>query len=250
MTVAGALRDVPLFSQLRDGDVARLSQAAQLRSFPRDSIIALQSDPGNALYVIVSGQVKLVLTAEDGREVILSTRSEGDFFGEMSLIDNQPLSATVIAMEDAQLLVLRREDFYRCLEDFPQVTFGLLRALCKRLRKADDKIGSLALLEVPGRVAHLLLELADESDGVHVTQQVTHHFIAQMIGSSRETVSRAMRDLTAQGLIEVSRKTLAIANRRKPPESSAPSGEELIEVTRRTITVRNRKGLEAAAGRP
>jgi CRP/FNR family cyclic AMP-dependent transcriptional regulator len=249
-TVADALRDVPLFTQLRGGDLQKIAEAAHTRAYARNSIIAFEDRPGEALYVVLSGQVKIVLTAEDGREVILSTRTRGDFFGEMSLIDDQPVSANVIAMEDSELLILHREDFQRCLEEMPQVAFGLLRAFCKRLRQADSKISSLVLQDVPARVAGLLLDLADQNDGVHISQQLTHHLIAQMVGSSRETVSRAMGDLTTQGLVEVTRQTMTIPNRRRSPRTGRPSGgQELVEVSRRTITIRNRSGLEAAAGR-
>ncbi len=241
------LRDVPLFTQLRESDMERIAQAAHTRTYAKNSIIAFEDRPGEALYVVLSGQVKIVLTAEDGREVILSTRSKGDFFGEMSLIDDQPLSANVIAMEDSELLILHREDFQRCLEELPMVAFGLLRAFCKRLRQADSKISSLVLQDVPARVAGLLLEMADQNDGVNISQQLTHHLIAQMVGSSRETVSRAMGDLTTQGLIEVSRQSATIPNRRKVRPGRA--GPDTVEVSRRVIRIRNREGLEGAAGR-
>lgn len=250
MSVAATLSSVPLFSHLREGDIEQLSRAAHERSYPKGSVILFENDPGDALYVVLSGQVKVVLIAEDGREVILSIRSEGDFFGEMSLIDDEPRSAHVIAMEDSKLLVLRREDFNRSLREMPQIAAGLLRSMCKRLRQADNKIGSLVLLDVPGRVARLLLEMADENDGECITQRLTHHMIAQMIGSSRETVSRTMRDLVAQEVIEVTRRTITIQNRRDPaPDSAAgKEGRNLIEVSRRVIVIRNREALEASAG--
>jgi CRP/FNR family cyclic AMP-dependent transcriptional regulator len=250
MSVATTLSSVPLFSQLREGDIEQLSRAAHERSYPKGSVILFENDPGEALYVVLTGQVKVVLIAEDGREVILSIRSEGDFFGEMSLIDDEPRSAHVIAMEDSKLLVLRREDFNRSLQEMPQIAAGLLRAMCKRLRQADTKIGSLVLLDVPGRVARLLLEMADDNDGECISQRLTHHMIAQMIGSSRETVSRTMRDLVSQDLIEVSRKTITIKNRRDDVREGddSHSGNDLVEVSRRVIVIRNRQALESAAG--
>jgi len=214
MSVVDTLRSIPLFSELREGDLDRLGLAARERSYPKNSVILFEDDPGDALYVVVSGQVKVVLTAEDGREVILSVRDRGDFFGEMSLIDEEPRSAHVIAMEDARLLVLRREDFQRCLLEIPQIGLGLLRAMCRRLRQADDKIGGLVLLDVPGRVAGLILDMADDNDGIHITKRITHHMIAQMIGSSRETVSRTMRNMVENELIEASRKKISVLNRR------------------------------------
>ena len=130
------------------------------------------------------------------------------------------------------------------------VAFGLLRAFCKRLRQADNKISSLVLQDVPARVAGLLLDMADQNDGVHISQQLTHHLIAQMVGSSRETVSRAMGDLMNQGLVAVTRQTASIPNRRKAARAGrGAGGQEMVEVSRRTITISNRGGLEVAAGR-
>ena len=249
MSTASTLSEIPLFSQLREGDIARLAAATQERNYPKNSVILFENDRGDALYVVLSGQVKVVIIAEDGREVILSIRGKGDFFGEMSLIDDEPRSAHVIAMEDSRLLTLRRDDFNRCLREMPEIATGLLREMCRRLRQADSKIGSLVLLDVPGRVARLLLEMADRNDGVNITQKLTHHIIAQIIGSSRETVSRTMRDFMAQNLIEVSRKTMKIPDRRDAASrgGGAENAAGFIEVTRRMIGIVNRKALEAAA---
>lgn len=222
MTAATTLRTVPLFAQLREGDLPLLSRVLRVRDYPKNSVILFADEPCETFYVLLSGQVKVTLIAEDGREVILSLFQSGDFFGEMALVDDEPQSATVIATEDSRLLLLRRDDFRRCIEEMPPVAFGLLRALCTRLRDADQKIGGLILLDVPGRVARLLLELAEQDDGQYITDPPTHHVISQMIGSSRETVSRTIRSFAVQ---------------------------ELIEVSRRRITIRNREALEIAAGR-
>jgi CRP-like cAMP-binding protein len=213
MTVAQFLRRVPLFSHLTDTDIDRLAESARERNYPKNSVILFEDDPGDALYVVVTGQVKVVLIGEDGREVILSVLHEGQFFGEMALIDDEPRSAHVIAMQDSNLVVLRREDFQRRLQETPTIALGLLRELSRRMRRADDKIGGLVLLDVNGRVARLLLQMADENDGKTITRRVTHHTIAQMIGSSRETVSRTIRELADRGLVEVSRKAIVIRDR-------------------------------------
>lgn len=213
LSIADRLRHIPLFAHLGSDEIERIARAAREKSYPKGSVILFEDDPGDALYVVVSGEVKVVLIGEDGREVILSILDDGDFFGEMALIDDQPRSAHVIAMEDSNLLVLRREDFQSALQDVPRIALGLLRALSRRLRRADDKIGGLVLLDVNGRVARLLLELADDHDGVQIPRKVTHHTIAQMIGSSRETVSRTMRDLAERGLITVDRKLIVIKDR-------------------------------------
>ncbi|MEE8116198.1 MAG: Crp/Fnr family transcriptional regulator [Gemmatimonadales bacterium] len=213
MVLDTTLRSIPLFSQLREGDVWRIRNAAITRNYARDSIILFESDAGDALYVVLSGQVKIVHTAEDGREVILATRAKGDFFGELSLIDDQPLTAHVIAMQDSDLLVLRRDDFRRCLAEMPGISAGLLRALCQRLRRADSMIGGLVLLDVKGRVARLILEMASQNDGKTIPKGITHQTISQMIGASRETVSRTLREMTMQGLIVVTGRRIAVGDR-------------------------------------
>ena len=210
MSAAETLKRVPLFSDLAEPELARFAEVTREREYPRNSVILFEDDPGDALYIVSTGQVKVVLIGEDGREVILSVLGDGDFFGEMSLIDDEPRSAHVIAMKDSHLLVLRRDDFQAQLQQHPPVALKVLRVLVQRLRRADEKIGSLVLLDVNGRVAQLLLDLAEESGGPRITRKLTHHTIAQMIGSSRETVSRAMRELVERGLIEVSRREITI----------------------------------------
>ncbi len=216
------LQNVPLFSQLTPADLQRVEEVARERAYPKNSVILFEDDPGDSLFVVKQGQVKVVLIGEDGREVILSVLGEGQFFGEMALLDDEPRSAHVIAMEDSTLVVLRREDFQGILLQSPALALALLRELTRRLRRADEKVGSLVLLDVNGRVARLLLDMAEEEGGDRISRRLTHHTIAQMIGSSRETVSRTMRELTDKGF---------------------------IDVTRKDILLRDRAGLEAAAGR-
>ncbi|MGD2134991.1 MAG: Crp/Fnr family transcriptional regulator [Gemmatimonadales bacterium] len=239
MDYRDALREVPLFAQLRDGDLERLGTAAHGRSYRKNAVILLQGKPVEGLHVILSGTVKLALADEEGREVIISTRGQGDYFGETALLNDVPLTTDAIAMEDSEILVLRRETFHACVEEIPHMTFGLLRGLCRRLRKADRRISSLAMLDVRQRIAHLLLELADENDGQTITHPLTQHVIAQMIGSSRETVARVMPDLASAGLIET--------NRRPVPPVRRPGGGDVRARTRRVITILDRAGLEAVA---
>lgn len=213
MSVTDILRKVPLFRQLAPSDLDRVSEISRERAYPRNSVILFEDDPGDALYVVAQGQVKVVLIGEDGREVILSVLGEGEFFGEMALIDDEPRSAHVIAMEDSTLLVIRREDFQGQLQQTPGIALALLRELSRRLRRADEKVGSLVLLDVNGRVAQLLLDLAEEAGSDRITRRLTHHTIAQMIGSSRETVSRTMRDFVEKGAIGVSRREIVIKDK-------------------------------------
>ena len=213
MSAEATLQKVPLFSQLGPADLQRVLELARERAYPKNSVILFEDDPGDALYVVKDGQVKVVLIGEDGREVILSVLGPGEFFGEMALIDDEPRSAHVIAMDDSTLLVLRREDFQGLLAQTPAIALSMLRELTRRLRRVDEKVGSLVLLDVNGRVASLLLELAQEAGGDRITRRLTHHTIAQMIGSSRETVSRTMRELVDKGFIEVSRRDIVIRDR-------------------------------------
>ncbi|HVO35827.1 MAG TPA: Crp/Fnr family transcriptional regulator [Gemmatimonadales bacterium] len=213
MSATDVLKKVPLFSDLSEAELARFAEVTREREYPKNSVILFEDDPGDALYIVSAGQVKVVLIGEDGREVILSVLGDGDFFGEMALIDDEPRSAHVIAMRDSQLLVLRRDDFQAQLVAQPKIGLKLLRVLVQRLRQADEKIGGLVLLDVNGRVARLLLDMADEGGGPKITRRLTHHTIAQMIGSSRETVSRAMRELVDRGLIDVTRREISIRNR-------------------------------------
>lgn len=207
------LRRIPLFASLPDGELRAFAPLLREKRFARGSLILMQGDPGDALYLIAAGQVKVILIGEDGREVILSVLGPGAFFGEMSLLDDEPRSAHVVAMDDATLLQLRREDFRARLRASPEVAVAVLRELSRRLRRADSTIGSLALRDVNGRIAHLLLDLAAEEGGDRITRRLTHTTIAQMVGASRETVSRTLRVLVNAGVLRISRKEIVLLNR-------------------------------------
>jgi CRP/FNR family cyclic AMP-dependent transcriptional regulator len=207
------LATVPLFNGLDRNELERFAEVTREKSYPKGSVILFEDDPGDSLFVVRDGRVKVVLIGEDGREVILGVLGVGEYFGELSLIDDRPRSAHVIAMEDSNLLVLRREDFRKRVESSPSVAWSLLTELSRRLRRADDKIGGLVLLDVPGRIARLLLDLAEESGTNAIEKSLTHQTIAQMIGASRETVSRAMKDFQDAGWITVERRRIALADR-------------------------------------
>jgi CRP/FNR family cyclic AMP-dependent transcriptional regulator len=207
------LASVPMFSGLQRDELLKFAELTRERTYPKGSVILFQGDPGDSLYVLRQGRAKVVLIGEDGREVILGVLEPGAHFGELALIDVQPRSAHVIAMEESQLLILRREDFRRRVEANPPVAWALLTELSRRLRRADQKIGGLVLLDVPGRISRLLLDLSAESDSATIEKPLTHQTIAQMIGASRETVSRAMRDFQERGLITVERRQISIADR-------------------------------------
>ncbi len=212
---ADLFREVPLFADLDEADLDSLLAVATRRKFPKDSVIFFEHDPGDSLFMILSGRVKVTILSDDGREIILSVLGEKDFFGEMSLLDNEPRSATAIAMEDTEVVILHQREFLSIVERRPRVLVLMLAVLSSRLRKANHQIGSLALLDVYGRVAAVLLEMAKESgtrlkDGRICFRRPTHQEIANMIGATRETVSRMISDLHRQGYIEISGKNVII----------------------------------------
>jgi len=198
------LRNVPLFSMVSEVQLQLLTQVLSRKAYPKNSTIIAAGDPTDAMYIVVSGRLKVLMSDKEGQEVILAILNQGEFFGEMGLIAQAPRSATVTTIEPCELLAITRADFTKCLQGNFDLTMNVIRGLVKRLREADKKIGSLALMDVYGRVARLLLEMAETIDGQKViTKKLTKRDIAKMIGASREMVSRVMKELQASGRIEV-----------------------------------------------
>jgi len=198
------LRNVPLFAMLQEHQLALLTSVVSRRSFPRGTTIMAAGDATDSLYIVISGRLKVMMSDDEGREVILSMLGPDEYFGEMGLIDDNTRSASVISVEPCELLVLAKRDFRKCLSENFEMALTVMRGLVKRLREADRKIGSLALMDVYGRVARLLLEMSEMIDGQHVvTKKVAKQDIAKMIGASREMVSRVMKDLQTGGYIDV-----------------------------------------------
>jgi CRP/FNR family cyclic AMP-dependent transcriptional regulator len=204
-TVSSAvLRTVPLFGTFPEEQLRMLATLVSRRSATRGSIIMAAGDPTDSLYIILSGRLKVMMSDADGKEVILSILGPGEFFGEMGLIDDAPRSASVVAIEPCELLVITRRDFKKSMAENTDMAMAVMRGLVRRLREADRKIGSLALLDVYGRVARLLLDMAETVDGQKmVTKRLPKQDIAKMIGASREMVSRVMKDLQTGGYIEM-----------------------------------------------
>ncbi|MDH4095623.1 MAG: Crp/Fnr family transcriptional regulator [Betaproteobacteria bacterium] len=213
------LRTVPLFASFPDEQLRTLATLVTRRSASRGSIIIAAGDPTDSLYIILSGRFKVMMSDAEGKEVILAILSGGEFFGEMGLIDDAPRSASVVAIEPCELLVLTRRDFKKCMVDNADMAIGVMRGLVRRLREADRKIGSLALLDVYGRVARLLLDMAETVDGQKmVTKRLPKQDIAKMIGASREMVSRVMKDLQTGGYIEMRGSSIVLRDTIAPPE--------------------------------
>lgn len=217
---ASTLRAVPFFARLREPDLERLLGAAVNRSYPKGSMIASEGTPEDALYVVLSGRVKIVQISESGHEVILALRGAGDFFGELSLLDDARRTAHAVALEPVSLLVLQRSDFQRLVEEVPGIALGLLRTLCQRVREAERQIGGLVLLDVDARLARVVLDQAEEDNGTEVARAITHHMLAQLIGASRETVSRALARFAQRGWVETHPRRVVIRNRRALEETA------------------------------
>ena len=198
------LKAVPLFSSFPEEQLRMLAQVVTRRSAARSSTVLAAGDLTDSLYIVLSGRLKVMMSDAEGKEVILSILGPGEFFGEMGLIDDSPRSASVVAIESCELLSIAKRDFKKCLAENFEMAMAVMRGLVRRLREADRKIGSLALLDVYGRVARLLLDMSENVEGEKVvTKRLPKQDIAKMIGASREMVSRVMKDLQMGGYIEV-----------------------------------------------
>ena len=212
------LRKVPLFSSLKDEELDAINRVSFVKKYPKDMMILLADEAGDILFIIIKGKVKITAFSENGKEVIFSIMTESDFFGDMSLLDGKPRSASVVAMEDAELCLLRRDDFNRLIEQYPGIALKLLNELTSRLRRADERIESLALLDVSGRIAGILLQLAEESGkrtpdgGVIIRSRPTHQELANMVGTTRETVTRILNQMEHKNYIVMLGKSVTILN--------------------------------------
>jgi CRP/FNR family cyclic AMP-dependent transcriptional regulator len=198
------LKAVPLFSSFPEDQLRMLASVVTRKSATRSTTVMAGGDATDSLYIVLSGRLKVMMSDADGKEVILSILGPGEFFGEMGLIDDAPRSASVVAIEACELLSIAKRDFKKCLAENFEMAMAVMRGLVRRLREADRKIGSLALLDVYGRVARLLLDMSETVEGEKiVTKRLPKQEIAKMIGASREMVSRVMKDLQMGGYIEV-----------------------------------------------
>jgi CRP/FNR family transcriptional regulator, cyclic AMP receptor protein len=198
------IRRVPLFSMLSDAQAQTIAESVTKQRFKRGETIVESGKKANALYIILNGRAHVVATDTRGREAILANLKQGDYVGEMSLIDNQPHSATVRAEVQTDVLVLGRAQFARILPENAAMTYAIMKVLVQRLRQADRKIESLALMDVYGRVANALLDLSELTPDGHsfIKDKVSRQNIAKTVGASREMVSRVMKDLEDKGYIE------------------------------------------------
>ncbi len=198
------IRRVPLFGNLTATQAQSLAVAVTKRRYKKGQPIVEQGHNSKALFVILAGKAFVVMNDSKGREVILATLKTTDYIGEMSLIDNEAHSASVIAETQVDALVLGRDDFNRCMAENSAIAASVMRGLVKRLRAADQKIISLALLGVYGRVANILLDSAEKapSGELLISEKISRQQLAKMVGASREMVSRVMKDFEEQGFIK------------------------------------------------
>jgi CRP/FNR family transcriptional regulator, cyclic AMP receptor protein len=209
------LRRAPLFEGLDEESARALRRQMPDVKLSRGEHLFLEGQEGDRLYIVLDGKLKLTRAAADGRENLLSVLGPGEMFGELSLFDPRPRTASVSAITDATLAGLAHDALRAWLGDHPDVSIHMLRALARRLRRANDVVADLVFTDVPGRVAKNLLDLADrfgeqERDGLHVHHDLTQEELAQLVGASRETVNKALADFAARGWLQISARSVLI----------------------------------------
>lgn len=209
MALVQALKSVPLFSGLSATQLESIHRVSQTREFAKETLLFREGDQGDSLYLVLSGRVKAILMAEDGREVILAFLGPGELVGEMALFDpEERRTATVVTAEQSSLLILSGRQFMEVIMQNPSIALSILRTLTRRLKDTSSRIANLIFLDTYSRVGTYLLRIAEQegrklADGSFVVNRPPHHEIAHFIGSSRETVSRALKELEHEGLIKV-----------------------------------------------
>lgn len=212
------IRNIPLFSSLKDSDLELISQNGKRRLYTRGSVVFNEGDLEDGLYIILSGKAKAILLDEEGRELILSIFERGDFFGEMAVFDEQPRSATVEAVEDTTFLVLPKQTVHELLKANQDLALSILRQMSLRIREADEKIRTLAYYDVAGRLARTIMELLKKEGKILKDKNIAYiklpprQDLANMVGASRETVSRVLSSLQKKGILSLTKEHLVIYN--------------------------------------
>ena len=209
------MAEPPTVLSLTEHHLRALAQCGVLRTFRKNTVVVSEGDATDSLYIILSGKVKVYVADESGKEMVLTTQGQGSYFGEM-VLDGGPRSASVMTLEPSTFSVVSQSEFKKFLTENPQVAVHIIEKLIARTRALTDNVKSLALLDVYGRIARLLLELAQEQDGkLVIHEKLTQQDIANRVGASREMVSRILNDLSRGGYIEIADKTITI--NKKPP---------------------------------
>lgn len=207
MSIIDFLRDIPMFSELQEDTLQKIYDSGYVKSYKKNEIIFSEEEAGNSMFFIVEGKVK-VLRSDEDKEVIISMLNAGEFFGEISILDGMGRSATVSAVENSKIFILQRNEFLELLNNHPEVSISLLRELSIRLRNATNKIKALSLKDAEGKVATVLIQIADDigrikKGVVEIDNLPYQQELANMAGTSRETVSRTLHSLAKKGMIEL-----------------------------------------------
>lgn len=208
------LKSVEIFSGLSDAELAALEETCIHRSYPKNTVIINENDVADSLYVIESGKVKVYCSDKNGKEFIMNTLGHGDYFGELALLDDDRRSASVRTMEKADFCIIYKQDFNQVLDQHPNIAKTLIRNITRRVRALTEKVKSLALQDVYGRVTKVLNSLATErNEEFYVEEKLTQQDIADRVGASREMVARILKDLTIGGYISFENRHIVIHRR-------------------------------------
>ena len=212
-----ALQKVPLFESLNEQELNLLGNVSSVKGFDKNQTIIQKSDEGDTFFSIISGKVKVILSDEEGKEYIVGILKPLEFFGELALLDGEPRSAYVVALERTDVLVLKREDFLHLIITNPELCIKIVGVLGRRLRKANEHIESLVFLDVCGRLARLILDLGEQQgkrtdDGTLIEIEYSRTELANLIGTTRETLTRALKTLETMGYIAIRKNKIIITN--------------------------------------
>lgn len=205
------LGSIPLFAELSEEQLAKVAGLAVVKNFSAREAVVHQGDPARSLFAIVRGRLKVASSGPDGRDVVLGIMSEGEVFGEVALLDGGLRSATCTAMEPCELLAIDRMEFMALLEQSPAIAVKLLQVLGARVRRLSQRSEDTALLDVPSRLARVLLDLAERFGekrgapvpGIVITLKLSQQELGDMVGATRESVNKNLGDWTRQGLLEL-----------------------------------------------
>ncbi len=208
------LKNVEIFAGLSDAELAALEESCIRRSYPKNTVIINENDVADSLYVIESGKVKVYCSDKNGKEFIMNTLLANDYFGELALLDDDRRSASVRTMEKADFCIIYKQDFNRVMGEHPNIAKTLIKNITRRVRALTEKVKSLALQDVYGRVTKVLNSLATErNDEFYVEEKLTQQDIADRVGASREMVARILKDLTIGGYISFENRHIVIHRR-------------------------------------
>jgi CRP/FNR family transcriptional regulator, cyclic AMP receptor protein len=209
------LKQVHIFTSLSEEEISTLAAVVRKRTFRQGEVIFHRDDPGQVLYVIKEGKVKICLISPDGQEISLVVFGKGEYFGELALLDGRPRSADAIALEKVECLALQRSDFHNAIMKHPKIAIQVMEILCERLRRTDQQVEDLIFLDIYGRVAKKLLDLSDShgvkvANGTQIDMRLTQQELASMVGASRESVNKVLGYFTDKKYISIDKHRITI----------------------------------------